>query len=1318
MHGNGSKITMQPLAAQVDAYVKGLPREETMSYERLWVAAGCPMANNRLEGRAAFEFLTKSGLSREVLRGVWELADVQKRHALMWNEFVLAMRIIAAHQHGTKVSSVEELLAMRHPPVPFSFIPRFQGVSLPSPPPLVPEQAPSRLDVQAAPAVIRPTPGGGGVAVKAASAMDDLLSFDEGPAVTAAAVPMPSAPEAATSGERVDKKAAEAEMPVSDTRETAQKRKEDMVAELMSKAMTSWRDEYDKRRTPLSQLAGSKGDLLGSGSPKATSNGKSLPSIPPPAASEAKTASDWAAFDEGDALFTSHDPFGKASAEAQGRGDRWAKMAAFDELLEPAPQPAVAAPPQIADSGGWAAFDATPQQQEAPGAPPAAGAGAATDEWAEFGDFSSSPSVPPLAERDVAKPMPPPPPPPPPPPEARPSRPSPPPPPPLPVPAAPPVSASQAPKEKPSSPRPLSELSISADTVAASSNSQLPASDDPFKSIAMEESGGTKGGGSLDSAEWGFASPGAAAGRLPDFSGADSWAATKDKRDEEEMLPFPSTAGALAIPPPADQFFADFDDGPKTSEGALPPSSGMLMDDVWKDLGGSDKRTPSPQPSDGGDSGSPSGSPPRYDVKPSDIAHSSGGTDAIFPDPFEALGNGHRPSDEAADAVRLSATPTLDTTALKIDPVLPPTISLTAPAAAAESWDAFDDLIHPHPPSAPLSPPQDQHMAHPAREGDVAPSIRADDMPGLVKWWGVAEALLLKVLRTGGLSQEGGEEGEGAGCVPLGVMREFDRTVPMLEAHHSESHRRTDKPPQLPAPSVRHRHEVTAAMASYAERVEHARSRRSVRRASASAGGDDATASSPDVLGVGHSLGLAFLHEQLDKPLVKQLGRVGESLRSLHRESERKREEREKGRQDGRRLPRVSDAQQLLHERLAELARLYKAARVWVGVITSLQLLDEFDAHEGPRSSREFADPFASATPAPTSTTTAGRASDPCLAALRTTLRAATELKRLLRDIQNQVACSSQLAVDPHRKAPPAAEKPIDLSDPSDQRELARNAGFQNLIRGCATLYRLLWRLNVVASPFLFPPATDLQRLAHIRRHVFREGAAATGSGPSPLHLSAGGRKEWVDVSERVSAALEEAAEMWNSLLSQLKPFFDPKQQPCGSDSGVATTSKERREGARMCVVLGRASFPGQGFESIDSLFPKWSSGAVVTSTSATSDAACPFSVTFWETLSESEEQLPEQPSRTLCSLCCLRAASPSSVSPVASSSGGVGVGDVGTSRQVTLSHPFDEVSLGVEPPASAVWMGHLFHTACINFWMSHVDVGGAAALPDVPLHR
>eukprot|EP00931_Biecheleriopsis_adriatica_P043844 TRINITY_DN25051_c0_g1_i2.p1 TRINITY_DN25051_c0_g1~~TRINITY_DN25051_c0_g1_i2.p1 ORF type:complete len:1375 (-),score=447.93 TRINITY_DN25051_c0_g1_i2:58-4182(-) len=72
-------------------------------YTRLWQAAGC-VGGQALGGKAAFDFLSKSHLPKEILKRIWDLADWQKRHTLGWEEFVVTLKLISAAQKKQLVS--------------------------------------------------------------------------------------------------------------------------------------------------------------------------------------------------------------------------------------------------------------------------------------------------------------------------------------------------------------------------------------------------------------------------------------------------------------------------------------------------------------------------------------------------------------------------------------------------------------------------------------------------------------------------------------------------------------------------------------------------------------------------------------------------------------------------------------------------------------------------------------------------------------------------------------------------------------------------------------------------------------------------------------------------------------------------------------------------------------------------------------------------------------------------------------------------------------------------------------------------------------
>jgi len=82
--------------------VETLSETEKEYYALLWDQAGC--VNNTLQGRAAFDFLSKSKLPREILKRIWDLSDWKKQFYLGWEEFVVTMKLIAAAQKKQHVS--------------------------------------------------------------------------------------------------------------------------------------------------------------------------------------------------------------------------------------------------------------------------------------------------------------------------------------------------------------------------------------------------------------------------------------------------------------------------------------------------------------------------------------------------------------------------------------------------------------------------------------------------------------------------------------------------------------------------------------------------------------------------------------------------------------------------------------------------------------------------------------------------------------------------------------------------------------------------------------------------------------------------------------------------------------------------------------------------------------------------------------------------------------------------------------------------------------------------------------------------------------
>ncbi|CAJ1439171.1 unnamed protein product [Effrenium voratum] len=95
-------------------------------YTSLWQAAGVP--GPILGGKAAFDFLSKSQLPREMLKRIWDIADWQKR-GLAWEEFVVTLKLISAAQKKQLVS-LDRVLASSGPTS--RDLPIFDGIAAPA----------------------------------------------------------------------------------------------------------------------------------------------------------------------------------------------------------------------------------------------------------------------------------------------------------------------------------------------------------------------------------------------------------------------------------------------------------------------------------------------------------------------------------------------------------------------------------------------------------------------------------------------------------------------------------------------------------------------------------------------------------------------------------------------------------------------------------------------------------------------------------------------------------------------------------------------------------------------------------------------------------------------------------------------------------------------------------------------------------------------------------------------------------------------------------------------------------------------------------
>merc|ERR1719162_1154287 len=74
--------------------VDALSDIEKEYYVFLWSNAETTQAV--LQGKAAFEFLSRSKVPREILKRIWALCDWRQLHYLRFQEFVMAMKLINA----------------------------------------------------------------------------------------------------------------------------------------------------------------------------------------------------------------------------------------------------------------------------------------------------------------------------------------------------------------------------------------------------------------------------------------------------------------------------------------------------------------------------------------------------------------------------------------------------------------------------------------------------------------------------------------------------------------------------------------------------------------------------------------------------------------------------------------------------------------------------------------------------------------------------------------------------------------------------------------------------------------------------------------------------------------------------------------------------------------------------------------------------------------------------------------------------------------------------------------------------------------------
>ena len=104
---------------------QSLSSAEKEYYTVLWQAA-C-VEGDLLRGKAAFDFLSKSQLPREILKRIWDIADWQKR-GLGWQEFVVTLKLISAAQKKQLVS-LERVLETSGPTS--RDLPTFDGIAAP-----------------------------------------------------------------------------------------------------------------------------------------------------------------------------------------------------------------------------------------------------------------------------------------------------------------------------------------------------------------------------------------------------------------------------------------------------------------------------------------------------------------------------------------------------------------------------------------------------------------------------------------------------------------------------------------------------------------------------------------------------------------------------------------------------------------------------------------------------------------------------------------------------------------------------------------------------------------------------------------------------------------------------------------------------------------------------------------------------------------------------------------------------------------------------------------------------------------------------------
>lgn len=96
--------------------------------------------DGRVTGKDAVVFFEKSGLAREVLAKVWDMANSQRQGYLDRVAFTKAMELIAMAQQGMEVNLSNYQVAQEHGPIPIPNLAGFNSDGMPENPTMIPTQ--------------------------------------------------------------------------------------------------------------------------------------------------------------------------------------------------------------------------------------------------------------------------------------------------------------------------------------------------------------------------------------------------------------------------------------------------------------------------------------------------------------------------------------------------------------------------------------------------------------------------------------------------------------------------------------------------------------------------------------------------------------------------------------------------------------------------------------------------------------------------------------------------------------------------------------------------------------------------------------------------------------------------------------------------------------------------------------------------------------------------------------------------------------------------------------------------------------------------